>query len=192
MNWPEGKYRVILADPPWSYDVWSAKGTGRSAEQHYQTMKPEDIKALPVRDIADEDCALLMWAVYPSLPLAFEVIESWGFVYKTVGFTWVKTYGANIYLPFVGLGHWTRANAEVVLLATRGKPKRKAKDVEQVILSPVREHSRKPEEQYRRIERLLDGPYCELFARYPRPEWTTWGNENRPRQMDLEEGRRTE
>jgi len=183
MNWPDKKYRVILADPPWAYKVWSDKGTGRSAEQHYSTMTAEGIRSLPVSGLAEKDCVLLMWATYPCLPQAFETMAAWGFTYKTVAFTWVKADTKMI--PFIGLGHWTRSNAEICLLGTIGNPKRRAKDVEQIILSPVREHSRKPDVQYDRIERLVEGPYCELFSRYPRPGWDRWGNETLPTNMSL-------
>ena len=185
-DWPTGKYRVILADPPWAYEMFNRLPGRGTAQEYYPTMTPEDIAALPVSELAEKDCALFLWATFPCLPQAIDLVRAWGFAYKTVAFTWVKTT-AKIWEPFVGLGMWTRSNAEICLLATRGKPKRQAADVQQVILSPVREHSRKPDEQYRRIERLLEGPYCELFARYPRPNWTVWGNERRPRQMGLEE-----
>lgn len=131
--------------------------------------------ALPVASIAADDCVLFLWATYPNLPDAFRVIDSWGFTYKTVAFTWIKTNKDGT--PFMGLGYWTRANAEVCLLATRGRPKRKARDVPQVIISRRREHSRKPDEQYEHIMRLVDGPYIELFARYPWPGWAGWGLE---------------
>ena len=134
------KYNVILADPPWAYRVWSKKGIGRTAENHYPTMSIEDIRALPVGDLADDNCALFLWITFPQLNEAFSLIESWGFAYKTVAFVWVKQ---NKKVPslFWGLGYWTRTNAEVCLLATRGKPKRQSASVHQVILSPVEQHS---------------------------------------------------
>ena len=127
------KYKVILADPPWAFRAWSNKGMGRSAEQHYPTMGLEDIKALPVADLAAEDCVLFLWATFPMLKDAFAVIDTWGFTYKTVAFTWVKENRKSPGL-FWGLGYWTRANAEVCLLATRGSPKRQSAAVHQVIL----------------------------------------------------------
>jgi len=170
------KYSVIYADPPWSFKVYSGKGKQRSADRHYDTMSLADIAALPVAQLAADDCALLMWAVMPELPGALEVIKAWGFTYKTVGFTWVKENRSGDGL-FWGMGYWTRANAEVCLLATKGSPKRQAKDVHQVVMSPVSEHSRKPDEVQVRIERLLPGPYLELFGRRPTPRWTVWGNQ---------------
>lgn len=84
------KYKVIYADPPWAYRAWSQKGKGRSAESHYSTMSLDDIKALPVGELADKDCALFMWITFPLLREAWNVIESWGFTYKSVAFVWVK------------------------------------------------------------------------------------------------------
>lgn len=170
------RFPVIYADPPWEFRVYSGKGKMRSAERHYDTMSLDDIAALPVRDIAAPDCALFMWAVMPELPGALELLTAWGFTYKTVAFTWVKQNRSGEGL-FTGMGYWTRANAELCLLATKGSPQRLAMDVHQVIMSPVRQHSRKPDEAAPRISRLLAGPYLELFAREPRDGWTTWGNE---------------
>ena len=100
-------YSAILADPPWQFATYSAKGKGRSAEAHYDCMAPADIKALPVAEWAAPDCALFLWATDPSLPQALEVIASWGFVYKTVAFTWVKTTKDGAGFP-IGCGYWTR------------------------------------------------------------------------------------
>ncbi len=169
------RFKVIYADPPWSFEVYSGKGKSRSADRHYNTMSLDDIKAMPVEKLADDDCALFLWAVMPDLPGAIDVIKAWGFTYKTVGFTWVKTTKSGGL--HWGMGYWTRANPEVCLLATRGAPKRQASDVHQVIMSPVGEHSRKPEETSARIERLLPGPYLELFGRRPMRGWTVWGNQ---------------
>lgn len=173
---PDGKYAVIYADPPWQFDVWSGEGKDRAAENHYPTQTLEEIQLWPIRDMAADDCALFMWAVMPQLPEALSVIEAWGFQYKTCAFTWVKTTKDGT-RPATGMGYWTRANAEICLLATRGSPKRLNADVQQVIMSPRMEHSRKPDEVAERIERLLAGPYVELFARRPREGWETWGNQ---------------
>ena len=170
-------YNIIYADCPWQYKVWSKRGQGRSAENHYPTMRIEDICALPVSSIAAPDCALFMWVTFPTLPDAFKVLEAWGFTYKTVAFVWVKR---NRKSPgwFWGLGHWTRANAEMCLLATKGKPKRISAKVHQIIDSPVEEHSKKPDETRRRIVELVgDLPRIELFARQTTPGWDAWGNE---------------
>jgi N6-adenosine-specific RNA methylase IME4 len=188
-----GQYRVIYADPPWRFATYSDKGKGRSAEAHYDCLTIDQIKAIPVRRWAADDAVLLLWATDPLLPRALEVIDAWGFVYKTVGFYWVKLNKAVAGRPsdllggngpllterdfFTGLGFWTRANPEPCLLATCGHPKRSAGDVPKLLLAPRREHSRKPEEAYPRIERLLPGPYLELFARQSRPGWDSLGNQ---------------
>ena len=144
-------YKVIYVDPPWQFKVYSDKGQGRSAERHYQTMTMEEIKNLPVCDLADKDCAMFMWTTLPVLKESFSVLERWGFEYKTVAFVWIKKNRKADSL-FWGMGYWTRSNAEVCLLATRGNPKRLAANVHQVIISRIEEHSRKPEEARSRIE----------------------------------------
>lgn len=177
INLEEGKYQIIYADPPWQYKVWSIKGQGRSAENHYRTMCLKDIMALPVARLAHKDCVLFLWATFPCLPDAFEVIKAWGFQFKTVGFVWVKK---NKVSPsyFYGLGHWTRANAEICLLATRGKPQRVSKSVFQIVDTPIGRHSQKPAVVRDRIVELIgDKPRIELFARERVPGWDAWGNE---------------
>lgn len=171
------KYSVIYADPPWHYKVYSKKGAGRSAESHYPTMNVEDIKALPVAGIADKDCALFLWVTFPCLLEGLEVIKAWGFAYKTVAFVWVKQNKKSDSL-FWGMGYWTRCNAELCILATKGSPKRVDAGVHQVIVSHIEEHSKKPQEARDRIVQLMgDVPRIELFAR-TRPEgWDVWGNE---------------
>ena len=170
------RFSVIYADPPWTFEVYSGKGKERSAERHYDTMSIDAIAALPVEALAADDCALLLWSVWPELPGALRIIERWGFTYKTAGFIYVKQNRSGEGI-FTGMGYWTRANTEPCLLATRGSPTRLAMDVHQVIFAPVGEHSAKPEEARKRIERLLPGPYLELFARSKSEGWTTWGNE---------------
>ena len=168
------KYGVIYADPPWRYRVWNGKGR---IEKHYPTMELEDIMALPVRELADKDCALFLWATLPMLREALQVIKAWGFEYKTTAFVWVKLNRHRDGI-FWGMGYWTRANAEICLLATKGHPRRQARNIHQVIISHVEEHSKKPEEARRRIEALLgDVPRIELFARRTTPGWDVWGNE---------------
>ena len=150
-------------------------------------MSLEEIKALPIADLAADDCALFLWVVNPQLPGGLDVIRSWGFQYKTVAFTWVKQNRGGDGL-FMGLGYWTRANAESCLLATRGSPSRLAKDVRQIVMAPVAELSRKPAEVRTRIERLVPGPYLELFARRPIAGWTSWGNEIATADLAYEHG----
>ena len=171
------KYEVIYADPPWSFKAWSAKGMGRSAEKHYPTMAAEDINTLPIGKLAAKDCVLFMWATFPMLREAFSVLNAWGFTYKTVAFVWVKQ---NRKTPsmFWGLGYWTRANAEICLLATKGNPKRKSAKVHQIITSPIEAHSKKPDIVRDKIVELVgDLPRIELFARQQAPGWDVWGNE---------------
>ena len=140
-------------------------------------MPLEDICALPVKELADKDCALFMWVTLPFLRDCFKVIDSWGFKYKTVAFVWIKQNRVNDGI-FWGLGMWTRSNAEICILATKGHPKRAAANIHQVIISHVQEHSRKPNEARLRIEALMgDVPRIELFARESPPGWDVWGNE---------------
>ena len=165
---------MIYADPPWRY---SAKKVQGAAEHHYPTMSIDELCALPVADLAAPDSALFLWATFPQLPEALRLIHAWGFVYKTVAFVWLKQNRKSEGW-FYGLGFWTRANAEVCLLATRGHPKRQAANVHQFIISPVREHSRKPDEAREKIVALMgDVPRVELFARQIPPGWDVWGNE---------------
>ena len=119
------KYSIIYADPPWRYKVYSKKGLGRSAESHYPTMELEDIRALPVGTLAADDCVLFLWTTIPLLHDCFSVMRAWGFSYKTVAFVWIKQNRKSDSL-FWGMGHWTRANAEFCMLATKGHPKRRS------------------------------------------------------------------
>jgi N6-adenosine-specific RNA methylase IME4 len=175
------KYGAILADPPWAFKTWSDRGKEFSAEQHYDCMSLEDIQATPIKERTADNCSLFLWVTWPTLEQAFKVIHAWGFAYKTCAFCWVKGNSLPLFpedfKDRMMMGYWTRANSEVCLLATKGKPKRQNADVRQVIQAPLREHSRKPDEQYERIERLVDGPYLEMFARQKWPGWDAWGNE---------------
>lgn len=179
---------AILADPAWEFVARSAKGEGRSASQHYDVQALDAIKALPVKQLAADDCVLFIWILDWCPHWAMEVIEAWGFEYKTKAFTWAKLTANHDGQPrFDGLisdrdfhfgqGYWTRANPEECWLATRGSPKRINADVRQLIVDPVMEHSRKPDCTHGRIERLVDGPYLELNARREVENWITWGNE---------------
>ncbi|HZH74296.1 MAG TPA: MT-A70 family methyltransferase [Mariniphaga sp.] len=185
MNVKGKKYDVIYADPPWHFKVWSRKGAERSAEIHYQTQSVEFLKEMNIQAISKPDCTLFMWATFPCLEQALELGKAWGFTYKTVAFTWVKT-NINNEKPFMGMGYYTRANAEIVLLFTKGKPlARHAKDVPQVLISPRGRHSEKPDEIRKRIVRLFGNvARVELFARQNSREdnntfkgWDVFGNE---------------
>lgn len=171
------KYNIIYADPPWQYKVYSKKGAGRSAESHYPTMNIDDICNLPISEIADKNATLFLWATFPNLKEAFDVIKAWGFTYKTVAFTWIKQNKRSNTL-FWGMGYWTRANAEICLLATKGTPQRKSAAVHQVIISHIEQHSKKPDETRDRIVQLMGNlPRIELFARQRAKGWDAWGNE---------------
>lgn len=171
------KYKIIYADPPWQYRVYSKKGQGRSAENHYHTMNIKDIMALPVDKIADKDCILFLWITFPCLKEGIEVMERWGFKYKTCGFNWVKrNKKKNTY--FMGLGFWTRSNSEVCLIGTKGQPKRVSKSVPQICDARIMEHSRKPAEIRERIVELCgELPRIELFARDKVKGWDSLGDE---------------
>ena len=174
------KYTVIYADPPWTFKTYSDKGKGRSAERHYPTMKIDEICKLPIEDICADDAALFLWVTGPCLQDGLRVIREWGFQYKTIAFTWVKENRKSSGL-FWGMGYWTRSNAELCLLATRGNPKRVDAAVHSVIISHVEQHSKKPDEVRDRIVRLMgDVPRVELFARQKYPGWDAWGNEVEP------------
>lgn len=172
-----GKYNVIYADPPWRY---AQKGLQGAAEKHYPTMGIDELCALPVAELAAPDSALFLWATFPQLPEALRLIQAWGFTFKTVAFVWLKKNRvADSW--FYGLGFWTRGNAEVCLLATKGHPKRQAKGVHQFIISPIEGHSKKPDEAREKISALMgDVPRVELFARQSPPGWDVWGNEVTP------------
>jgi N6-adenosine-specific RNA methylase IME4 len=171
------KFPVILIDPPWEFLTHSDKGKDRSAETHYDVMTLDQIKALPVKTLAADDAVLFLWIVDWFPPeLILQLIKAWDFEHKTTAFTWAKT-NPNGEGWHLGQGYWTRANPETCWLCTRGHPQRLNADVRQLIVSPVREHSQKPDETHERIERLVVGPYLELFARAERPNWITWGNE---------------
>lgn len=181
---PSKYFGAILADPPWHFEVWSRDtGSGRSPSAHYQTQSTDDLCALPIADLAAPDCVLFMWACWPIIHDAFRLIEQWGFKYKTCAFDWMKADNTQPHFfqeevaAQVGMGYWTRANTEPCLLATRGKPKRLNADVRQGIIAPRRQHSRKPDCVHGRVERLVAGPYLELFGRQDRPGWTVRGDE---------------
>jgi len=171
---PRGRFGAILCDPPWRFETWSDKGRDRSPDKHYQTMGTVQIAAMPVDQLAREDCILFLWTTWPKIEDAFIVIEQWGFTYKTCAFCWTKLANGEVQM---GTGYWTRANTEPCLLATRGRPQRINRDISQAIVEPRREHSRKPDCVYERIERLVEGPYLELWSRTARAGWTQWGEE---------------
>jgi N6-adenosine-specific RNA methylase IME4 len=184
---PDKKYQIIYCDPPWSYNKRSNPKTkfGGGAMGHYPTMTIDEIKAMPVHEIADDNCVLFMWVTFPKLVESLDVIASWGFKYKTLGFSWHKTTKSGGL--FFGVGSYTKSNCEVCLLATRGNVGIKQSDdklfvkshsVSSAINSPIDKHSKKPAEIRDRIVQLFgDVPRIELFARQTDDGWDSWGNE---------------
>ncbi|MBF9042975.1 DNA methyltransferase [Rhodobacterales bacterium HKCCE4037] len=192
---PSGGFDFIMADPPWSFDNFSAKGEAKNAKAHYDCMPIEAIMALPVSALAARDCVLWMWATHPMLPEAMQCIEAWGFSYKTGG-VWVKrtVHGKDHF----GTGYIFRSSSEPILIATRGKPVTPAKNIRSSIASygvdlrpgdgwadtvvtieaGAREHSRKPDEAFAAAEALMpDARRLELFSRQPRKGWSGWGDQ---------------
>ena len=175
-------YQIIYADPPWQYGD-KLQHHGGSADSHYDTMPIEDICDLqvngkPVKDITDENCFLFLWGTWAFLSEALRVIDAWGFKYKTSGFVWIKTYqsGKDVF----GMGNYTRGNTEYVLLAVKGKPKRKSKFVSQIIKTTIKEHSKKPDIVRSKIIQLCgDLPRLEIFARTKIHGWDTFGNDEK-------------
>lgn len=175
------RFGFILADPPWEYRSRSEAGQGRSAKMHYRTMSLEEICALGplVRKLAAKACGFGLWVTWPHLFEASAVIEAFGFRYSTCGFDWAKRTPSGKGWHS-GNGNWTRANTEPCLLAFKGAPLRLARDVNMLVVAPRCRHSEKPAEVHARIERLIPGPYLELFGRAPRKGWTVWSNEVSP------------
>lgn len=171
---PHGGFDLIMADPPWSFDNYSEKGEAKNAKAQYDCTPIEWIKSLPVSVLAADDCLLWLWATNPMLPEAMQVIEAWGFTFKTAGH-WVKrtTHGK---LAF-GTGYILRCAGEPFLIATRGQP-RTTRSTRSVIEGPIREHSRKPDEAFQAAADLMpDARRLELFSRQQRAGWTVWGNQ---------------
>ena len=160
------KYKVILADPPWDVQQKGKHG----AIKHYNLMTLDQIKSMPIADLADENSACVLWVTNATMEAGFDVLRAWGFKPTTSIFTYLK--GGNL-----GLGHWLRSNTEHVLIGIHGKLDRKVKNQPNWGFYPRLEHSHKPEEFFETVERLFDGPYLELFARRPRHGWDSWGNE---------------
>ena len=146
-----------------------------SYEDYYKGMTLDDICNLPINEIADKDCILFLWITMPKLPEAFRVIKAWGFSHKTTAFTWIKL-NPKAGTVFKGIGRWVMGNAELVLLATKGKPHRIAKNISQVVMAKRGKHSVKPDEVKKRIVDLMgDIPRIELFAREKTSGWDAIG-----------------
>ena len=182
MDLPNKKYNIIYADPPWEYRQSGSKTNIRGmAKQHYQTMNTQDICNLNIQNIKNDETILFMWATFPNIDQALIVIDSWEFTYKTAGFVWVKK-NTKANTNFWGMGAYTRANAEVCLLATSKNTKAKqivkSHGVHSIVEAPIEKHSKKPAIVRDKIVELLgDVPRIELFARETAQGWDSWGNE---------------
>lgn len=172
---PIGQWGCILADPPWYFKNRTEAGESKNPTAHYDCMDLADIKAMDMSFVGAADCALVMWATAPMLPEALEVMAAWGFTFKTAG-AWAKQSSTGGKWAF-GTGYVFRSAAEFYLVGTRGRPPVRSRSVRNLIVAPIREHSRKPDETHRMCESLFDGPYLEMFAREPREGWTVWGNQ---------------
>jgi len=188
------KWRVAYLDPPWRFENRSELGEDRNPNQHYPTMSLEEIAALPLLDILDDDAVVFMWVVDPMLPHALKLLESWGLTFSTVAAYWAKTWEAADLESMhetksfpIGTGYITRANPEQLWVAKRGQPRLRLHNIDGEIkadmsirrlqFAPRGEHSEKPEKFAQIIERLYEGPYLEMFARKRRPGWGAWGNQ---------------
>jgi N6-adenosine-specific RNA methylase IME4 len=170
------RYGAILIDPPWSYEMYSEKGYEKSPEAHYDTMSDGNILRLPVGELASDQCILILWAVWPKLPLAMECVKRWGFKYISGG-SWIKTTKDGSALK-IGTGYNFRSACEPFILARIGKSQARLTNVPNVIIAPAREHSRKPDEMRHIVERLSPNQNrCELFAREQWMSNEVWGNE---------------
>lgn len=178
---PDKKYQIIYADPPWKYKQGKSMGTGfqGAADAHYSCMDYLDICKLAVNNIADDRCILFMWVTFPFLKEGLTVIESWGFEYKTLGFIWVKINPIQL-TPLFGVGYYAKSNTEPCLMATKGDAHKLviSNSVSSVIVAPKTKHSQKPPDAKDRIIKLCgDLPRIELFARQKTEGWDVWGNE---------------
>ncbi len=178
---PRKHFGLIAADAPMRFN---AGKSNRSFENHYRTMPLADIKAMPIYELAAENCALLLWTSPPFLKQSLEIMAAWKFRFVSIGFTWLKLqrrHAHQVFLDkdvFISMGHTTRKSSEICLLGKRGRPPRLNKNVGEVILAARREHSRKPEQFFQRCEHLYPGPYLELFSRTNREGWTAFGDES--------------
>lgn len=172
---PFGGFHLIMADPPWSFENFSAAGEAKNAKAQYTCTPLDWIKSLPVSALAADDCLLWLWATNPMLPQALETLAAWGFSFRTAGH-WSKRNPETGKLAF-GTGYILRCAGEPFLIGTRGSPKT-TRSTRSVIEGRAREHSRKPDEAFAAAEALMpDARRIELFSRQTRPGWTVWGNE---------------
>ena len=162
---PTGMFTTIVADPPWEYEDATARG---AAARHYSVMSVEAIAQLPVGELAAADAHLYLWITNPHLPIAWPVIEAWGFEYKTM-LTWVK--------PQMGTGRYFRGATEHILFCAKGNLPLRDRGIPNWFEADRQSHSEKPADFYELVERASHGPYVELFARKQREGWGSWGDE---------------
>ena len=186
---PDKKYQIIYADPPWQYS--DKRGNDpKYVGLTYPTMSIHELCDMKVKDIMDENCILFLWVTMPLLDVSFEVLKAWGFKYKTLGFSWIKIKKNAIKNQYSflmesclddnsrGIGHYTMCNTELCLIGVKGRFKRKQNNIKQIIFSARRKHSQKPDETRKRIVDLSGVlPRIELFARNKTKGWDVWGNE---------------
>jgi N6-adenosine-specific RNA methylase IME4 len=173
------KYQIIYCDPPWKYNSRANHKTRfrGGACGHYPLMSMDEIKALPIDKIAGDNCVLFMWCTFPYLDEQIKLFNHWGFRYRTLGFSWIKTNSKNG-KPFFGVGYYAKSNCEVCLMGMKGQLKPISNKISSVVISPRRKHSQKPDEVRERIVKLFgDLPRIELFAREKFPGWNVFGNE---------------
>ncbi|HSA76899.1 MAG TPA: MT-A70 family methyltransferase [Nitrosarchaeum sp.] len=187
MNFPDKKYKIIYADPPWEYtDTGGTKNARGMAKSFFNTMSLDEIKSLPIQNISDENCWLFLWATDPLMDKCIEVVKAWGFQYKNFAFDWIKETENG--KEFVGMGHYTRANPEYCLLGIKGKVEVLDHTIRKIIHGRVREHSKKPDIVRNKIIQLCgDLPRIELFARTKVHGWDVWGNDEKLNNTPLEE-----
>ena len=177
------KYKIIYADPPWHYGSKSAVNNSTGSDikpltEHYNTMSLNELKAMPIKNIIDKDCACFMWVTDSHLDEAIQIFKAWGFQYKTIAFNWIKTTSKGNYCKNVA--PWTMKSSEVCLLGTRGAMTKykKINNIESLVIAERTKHSKKPCEVRKRIELLFgDLPRLEMFARDAVEGWDVYGNE---------------
>jgi N6-adenosine-specific RNA methylase IME4 len=169
---PRHTFGVVLADPPWWFTTRSPRGWKKSAHQYYACMPLNEIAALPVSDLCTENAVCVLWTTQVHVQQAYDVLDAWGLPGKTHG-AWAKQSRTGRKWAF-GTGYLLRSAAEFFLIGTRGRPRQLSRSSRNLIVAPVREHSRKPDEMYALIEATWPGPYVELFARHHRLGWRQW------------------
>lgn len=187
---PFRHFRCVLADPPWNFKSNSADLPGRNARRHYDCMDRADIISLPVTEFLRDDAVLFLWITGPMLVIGahLPVMRAWGFEPSGMGFVWTKTTKDGTRFAFGG-GFTTRKSTEFCLIGKRGASTRRNAGIYEAIISPRREHSRKPDGIHKRIERYTAGPYLELFGRQQRDGWIVRGNESSKFEIEEEKSR---